>query len=127
MKMTYKEIASMIAEVGIPYAYYQFPEDTIEGPPFICFYYPKDANFDADNTPYAPATALTIELYTDEKDFELESTLEGVLISHGLNFDKSETYLDSEKMQMEIYETEILIDNTPETPTEVEQTNGEQS
>lgn len=127
MKMTYKEIASMIAEVGIPYAYYQFPEDTIKGPPFICFFYPQDANFDADNMPYAPATVLTIELYTDAKDFTLESTLEGVLISHGLNFAKSETYLDTEKMQMEIYNTEILIDLTPETPTEVEQTNGEQS
>lgn len=122
MKMTYKEIASMIAEVGIPYAYYQFPDDTIEGPPFICFFYPQDANFDADNLPYAPATALTIELYTDAKDFTLESTLEGVLISHGLNFAKSETYLDSEKMQMEIYTTEILIDDEP--ITEVEQTNG---
>ena len=125
MKMTYKEIASMIAEVGIPYAYYQFPEDTIKGPPFICFYYPEDANFGADNIPYAPATELTIELYTDAKDFTLESTLEGVLISHGLNFDKSETYLNTEKMQMEIYSTQILIDDTPETPTEVEQTNGE--
>lgn len=114
MKMTYKQIASMIAEVGIPSAYYQFPEDTVKGPPFICFFYPQDANFDADNRPYAPATAVTIELYTNEKDFALESALEGVLLSHGLNFAKAETYLDSEQMQMEIYTTEILIDNSTE-------------
>lgn len=114
MKMTYKQIASMIAEVGIPSAYYQFPEDTVKGPPFICFFYPQDANFDADNRPYVPATAVTIELYTNEKDFALESALEGVLLNHGLNFAKAETYLDSEQMQMEIYTTEILIDNSTE-------------
>lgn len=123
MKMTYKQIASMIAEVGIPSAYYQFPEDTVKGPPFICFFYPQDANFDADNLPYAPATAVTIELYTNEKNFTLEATLEGVLLSYGLNFAKAETYLDSEHMHMEIYTTEILIDDS----TEVENTNGEQS
>lgn len=123
--MTYEEVASMIAEVGIPYAYYQFPEDTGQQPPFICFYYPNSDNFSADNLPYTLIKALTIELYTDAKDFTLESTLEGVLISHGLNFAKSETYLNSEKMQMEIYTTKILIDDEP--ITEVEQTNGEQS
>lgn len=114
MKMTYKQIASMIAEVGIPSAYYQFPEDTVKGPPFICFFYPQDANFDADNRPYAPATVVTIELYTDEKDFTLEATLEGVLLSYGLNFAKAETDLDSEKMHVEIYTTKILIDDSTE-------------
>lgn len=112
--MTYKQIASMISEVGIPYAYYQFPNDTPQSPPFICFYYPNSDNFSADNLPYALITELTIELYTDAKDFSLESTLETILINHGLNWNKSEVYIDSEKMQMEVYEMEVLInaDNT---------------
>lgn len=114
MKMTFKEIASMIGEIGIPFAYYQFPNDTPQEPPFICFYYPNSDNFSADNLPYVPITNLIIELYTNEKDFELESTLETILINHGLNWSKSETYLDSEKMQMEVYEMEVIInaDNT---------------
>lgn len=107
--MTYEEVASMIAEAKIPYAYYQFPEDTGQQPPFICFYYPNSDNFSADNLPYTLIKALTIELYTDEKDFDLESRIESILINHGLNYRKSETYIDTEKMQMEVYETEVLI------------------
>ena len=110
MSMTYQQIATMLESVGIPFAYYQFPENTPQAPPFICFYYPNSANFSADNIPYVPGTALTIELYTDSKDFALEKQLETVLINHGLHFVKSETYLDSEKMQMEIYEMEVFID-----------------
>ena len=107
--MTYEEVASMIAEAEIPYAYYQFPEDTGQQPPFICFYYPNSDNFSADNLPYTLIKALTIELYTDAKDFDLESRIESILINHGLNYGKSETYIDTEKMQMEVYETEVII------------------
>lgn len=107
--MTFQEIASMIAEVGIPYAYYVFPESTPQAPPFICFLYPNNDDLMADNINYSRITALTIELYTEEKDFSLEATLENILKNHGLKYLKSETYLDSEKMNMEVYETEVLI------------------
>lgn len=109
MSMTYKQIASMIEEVGIPFAYYVFPEDTPQAPPFICFYYPNSANFPADNIAYVPGAALVIELYTSEKNFELENTIETVLTNHGLHWQKTETYLDSEKMLMEVYEMEVFI------------------
>ena len=37
--MTRQEVAQMIAEMGIPYAYYQFPHGTEQAPPFVCFFY----------------------------------------------------------------------------------------
>ena len=37
--MTYKEIAAMIESIGLPYAYYQFPEGTVQEPPFVVFFY----------------------------------------------------------------------------------------
>lgn len=107
--MTRIEIATMIGSVGVPFAYYQFPNDTPQEPPFICFYYPNSANVSADNMPYAFKDELIIELYTNEKDFDMESTLETILINHGLNYAKTETYLDSERMQMEVYTMEVFI------------------
>ena len=107
--MTYKEIAQMIAEVGVPYAYYQFQEGTGQEPPFICFYYPNNNDFVADGENYVKVVQLVIELYTDNKDFSLEATLETVLAEHDLVFTREETYIDSERMYLETYYTEVII------------------
>lgn len=107
--MTYKEISQMIKEVGVPYAYYQFPEGTGQEPPFICFYYPNNNDFVADGENYVKVVQLVIELYTDNKDFSLEATLEAVLAEHGLVFTREETYIDSERMYLETYYTEVII------------------
>lgn len=107
--MTYKEVAAMIREVGVPYAYYQFTEATAKPCPFIVFYYPGRDDFIADDRNYTPVTRLIMELYTDDKDFALEAAAEAVWTSHGLVFYKSENYIDSEKMYQIVYETEITI------------------
>ena len=67
--MTFKEISTMIKNIGLPFAYYQFPEGTAEAPPFICFYYSNDDDFKADDSNYQKIEHLNIELYSDEKDF----------------------------------------------------------
>ena len=99
----------MIAGIGIPYAYYQFPKATAEPPPFICFYYPGSADFMADNINYAKINELTIELYTNEKDFDLEAQVEAALTAHDLPYTREETWLDSERMNMVVYTTEVFI------------------
>lgn len=108
--MTIKKVAQMIASVGLPYAYYQFPENTGQQPPFICFYYPQSNDFVADNENYKKVNALTIELYTDNKDFGLEARIEEVLKANGLVFSWMETFIDSERMHMTTYNTEVIID-----------------
>lgn len=108
--MTTPEVAQMIASVGLPYAYYQFPENTGQQPPFICFYYPQSNDFKADDTNYQKINALTIELYTDNKDFGLEAQVEGMLKANGLVFSWAETYIDSERMHLTTYYTEVIID-----------------
>ena len=101
----------MIADIGIPYAYYQFSEDTAKPPPFICFYYPNSADLMADNINYAKINALTIELYTENKDFNLETHVEDVLTAHELPYTREETYIDTERMYLVIFYTEVFIDN----------------
>ena len=108
--MTPQQINTMIESVGIPYAYYQFADDTGQQPPFICFFYGDSADLAADNTNYARIEPLYIELYTDEKDFALEKQIETLLNANELVFRKEQTYLDSELMNETIYTTEVILE-----------------
>lgn len=107
--MTYKEIASMIESIGLPFAYYQFSDDTAEAPPFVVFFYSQTADQYADDLNYQRIEQLNIELYTSEKDFELEARIEKLLSDHGLTYYREENYIDSEKMYQIAYETEVII------------------
>lgn len=107
--MTYKEIAAMIESIGLPYAYYQFPEGTGQEPPFVVFFYSNIDDLYADESNYQRIVTLNIELYTREKDFEKEATVEGILQNSGLSYYKEENYIDSEKLYQIAYEMEVMI------------------
>ena len=108
MSMTYDEIYAMISGIGYPAAYYQFPE-TSQAPPFICFYFPTSDDFIADGENYLKKEVLYIELYTREKSFETEKRVEAALRANGFVYTRTETYLDTEKMFMELYTMEVYI------------------
>lgn len=100
----------MIGSVGLPFAYDHFSEETTPGaPPFICFFFEGDNDFAADNTNYQRIRSLVIELYTDNKDFELESTVESAINAAGLVYSRDETYIDAEQMYMVTFRSEIII------------------
>lgn len=107
--MTYKEIATMISSIGLPYAYYQFPDGTGQAPPFVVFFFTDTDDVFADDSNYQRIATLNIELYTDQKDFERESTLEEILLNNNLTYYKEENYIDSEKMWQIAYEMEVMI------------------
>ena len=107
--MTYEEIATMLSAVGVPFAYHHFEEGSGQQPPFITFYYEGENDLKADNINYQLVRPLTIELYTNNKDFVLEAAVEAVLTANGLAYSRSETYIDSERMYMVTYNTEVLI------------------
>lgn len=107
--MTYEDVAKMVDSIGVPFAYYQFPEGTEQSCPFVCFYFSGSNDLAADNTNYQRIRPLIIELYTDNKDFALESTVEAVLNQNGLVYARDEVFIDSEKMNMVTYTTEIII------------------
>lgn len=106
--MTYAEINNLISNFGLPYAYYQFPDDTEQAPPFICFFYGYDDIY-ADNSNYAGRVTLYVELYTDFKDFNRESIIETGLTQAGFSFGKESNYIDSEKMWQTTYNMEVYI------------------
>lgn len=107
--MTYKQVATMIASLKIPYAYYQFPEGTEQACPFICFFFTVSNDLAADNANYQKIRTLSIELYTDNKDFTLEQAVESLLNTNGLVYTREESYLNSERMYMVTFNTDIVI------------------
>lgn len=108
--MTPQEVNTMVESVGIPSAYYQFADDTGQQPPFICFFYDNSNDMPADNINYVRVERLYIELYTDQKDFALESKAEKTLNDNGIVFAKSQDYIDTERMHVTVYESDIVLE-----------------
>lgn len=107
--MTYQEINTMIDNLQIPSAYYQFTADTAVPPPFICFFYEGSDDFTADNKNYTKIRPLNIELYTETKDFDLESRVEEMLNNNGFVYEREETPIDSERLYMVVFRTTAII------------------
>lgn len=97
------DVLSVLAEIGLPFAYHHFAEGESPDPPFICYLTPGSDNFAADGKVYYKIDEYHIELYTDRKDPELEDSVEAVLDGHGVFYDKSEVWIESEKLYEVMY------------------------
>ena len=101
------KLLQLIAEMGIPSAYDHFAEGESPSPPFITYLLPGSDNFPADGRVYFRVTEVHIELYTDEKDPAVERQVETVLDAHGIFYDKTEVFIDSEQMYEVLYSFEM--------------------
>lgn len=75
-------------------------------PPFITFLLPGSDNFAADGKVYLKIDEVHIELYTDEKNPETEALVEGVLDAYEIFYDKTEVWIESEKLYEVLYSFE---------------------
>ncbi|MFG6330332.1 MAG: hypothetical protein K1W28_00665 [Lachnospiraceae bacterium] len=105
--MTHEEVMEMVGKIGIPFAYDHFAEGESPDPPFVVFLCPNSSNFAADGRVYFKASRLNIELYTDRKDISLEEKVEAVLDGCGIFYEKSEVWIESEKLYEVLYEMEV--------------------
>lgn len=108
--MTYDEIKAMVAEIGLPFAYDHFAEGESPPPPFVVFLMPGTDNFMADNEVYEQVTEISIELYTDLKTPPLERRIEKILNAYEIPWDKSEVWIEEEKMYEVRYEFDSIYD-----------------
>ena len=106
--MTYKDITDMLEEANLPLAYHHFAEGESPDPPFLIFLFPESDNFGADDKVFHKIDVLYIELYTDKKEPTLEDSLETILDNHNLFYQKSETWIEDEKMYEVLYEMRII-------------------
>ena len=98
-----EELLQILNETQIPFAYHHFAEGESPEPPFICYLLPGSNNFSADGKAYYKINEVHIELYTDLKDLAVEQQLEDVLDEHGIFYNKSETWIESEKLYEVLY------------------------
>lgn len=98
------ELVKIITAMGIPYAYDHFAEGEGPDPPFLCYLLPGSDNFSADGKIYLKISEVRIELYTDSKDLAMEGRVEDVLDAEGIFYNKSETWIDSEKLYEVLYQ-----------------------
>lgn len=103
--MTLVELKKILDATGFPVAYSHFndPKKT----PFITYLVTYSSNFHADNKVYKQIQNVDVELYTDKKDLAAEQTLEDLLNTNELPYEKVETYIDSEKIYQIIYEMRL--------------------
>ena len=93
----------MLDEMGLPFAYHHFAEGESPEPPFVCYLLPGSKNFGADGRVYYKINEVHIELYTDWKDLAVEQGVEAVLDEHGVFYNKSEVWIESEKLYEVLY------------------------
>ena len=105
--MTIENIVEMLQKTGIPFAYDHFAEGESPKPPFICYLLPGSNNFAADGKVYFKINQVRIELYTDSKDLAVERKVEMVMDESGIFYNKSEVWIQSEKLYEVLYSFEV--------------------
>lgn len=105
--MTIENLVEMLQEMEIPFAYDHFAEGESPEPPFICYLLPGSNNFAADGKVYFRINQVRIELYTDSKDLSVERKVEIVLDESGIFYNKSEVWIQSEKLYEVLYSFEV--------------------
>ena len=107
--MTIENLVEMLQELKIPFAYDHFAEGESPDPPFICYLIPGSNNFAADGKVYFRINQVRIELYTDSKNLAVEQKVETVLDDSGIFYNKSEVWIQSEKLYEVLYSFEVLF------------------
>ena len=105
--MTIENLVEMLQKTGIPFAYDHFAEGENPEPPFICYLIPGSNNFAADGKVYFKINQVRIELYTDSKDLAVERKVEMVMDESGIFYNKSEVWIQSEKLYEVLYSFEV--------------------
>ena len=103
------DLMQLMEEIGLSFAYDHFAEGESPDPPFITFLLPGSDNFAADGKVYWKITEVHIELYTDEKNPETEALVEAVLDAHEIFYDKTEVWIESEKLYEVLYSFESEV------------------
>ncbi|MDU6181192.1 MAG: hypothetical protein E6629_00880 [Anaerococcus vaginalis] len=104
-------LLEVIKHIGLPNAYHHFAEGESPEPPFLIYILPASDNFSADGRVYFKANEVHIEIYTDYKSPKTEKKVEAVLDEHGIFYNKSEVFIESEKLYEVLYIFEMEEEN----------------
>ncbi len=103
--MRLPELRAALEASGLPVAYRAWPENAAPPLPFICYLVTGSNNLHADGEIFYSALDVQVELYTRVKDPEAEARVETAL--QGFAWEKTETYIGTERCYMILYEIEV--------------------
>lgn len=103
--MDQASLLAILKSAGLPVAYHHY--DDPPAPPYVVYLFADSNNFGADNKVYVKSNRYLVELYTTKKDLEAEQRVEDVLNAAEIYYDKSEGFIESEKMYQVVYEIEV--------------------
>ena len=109
--MNLMEFKSELEQLEIPIQYQAFASGQAPELPYLIFYENDSDNVFADNHNYYDVLNVSCELYADEKDIELETKLQKLLYDLEIQYNSTETFIDSENMYMKSYDVVITFDS----------------
>lgn len=108
--MNLMEFKGELEKLDMPIQYQSFALGQAPDLPYLIFYEDDSDNLFADNVNYFNNLNLTCELYSDEKDLELETKLQKLFFDNEIEYNSTETFIDSENMFMKAYNVSIIFD-----------------
>ena len=109
--MNLMEFKAELEKLEIPIQYRSFSVGHAPSLPYILFYEDDSDNVFADNHNYFDVLNVSCELYTDEKDIGLETKLQKLLYDLEIQYNSTETFIDSENMYLKAYDVQITFDS----------------
>lgn len=97
--ITLKQLTPLLSTLVIPVAYNDFKDIKGGQPqkPYLVWYVTGTNPTGADNVVAFESNSVNIELYTEIKDFELESKVKKLLTDAGVYYTTSDTTLEGER------------------------------
>lgn len=103
--MEHKDIYDLLKTLNIPVAYNHFDVSLNVVPPFVAYRETAPETFKADGKTYYRPYEFEIELVTEKKDVALEKTIEELLNTNSIPYDKlDEVWDEDEKIYHNFYE-----------------------
>ena len=109
--MNIMEFKAELEKLEIPIQYRSFSVGHAPELPYLIFYENDSDNVFADNQNYFDVLNVACELYTDNKDIELETKLQKLLYDLEIEYNSTETFIDSENMYLKAYDVVITFDS----------------
>ena len=105
-RMIQAELYKALKLIGLPITYHHFTDPPL--PPYLVYLYSYSGDLIADNTNYVDIENFQIELYTDKKDLASEKMVQDKLKELELPYEKTEYWIESEKLYQVIYEVQLI-------------------
>lgn len=103
--MTHAELLDILEPMGIPWAYHHWEKPP--APPYGVYLDGPYDPFHADNRNYFSARQIRLEVYSADRNPELDTKVEAALTAAEIPYEADFDYLESEALYESIFEIEV--------------------